>query len=61
MSDKVMVEVTDADIRALSSAIAEIKARVSSFGESEAEILEDLMLLKALRKRVIAAQTVINE
>ena len=61
MSDKVMVEVTDADLKALSSAIAAIKARVSSFGDSGSEMLEDLVPLKALRKRVIAAQDAANE
>ena len=56
MSDKVLVEVTDADLKALSGAIAAIKARVSSFGDTGSVYLEDLVPLKALRKRVIAAQ-----
>ena len=56
MSDKVLVEVTDADIKALSSAIAAIKAKASSFGDTGSVFLEDLVPLKALRKRVIAAQ-----
>jgi len=61
MSDKVMVEVTDADLKALSSAIAAIKARVSSFGDSGSEVIEDLAALKVLRKRVIAAQEAASE
>jgi uncharacterized 2Fe-2S/4Fe-4S cluster protein (DUF4445 family) len=57
MSDKILVEVTDADIKALSSAIAAIKAKASSFGDTGSVFLEDLVPLKALRKRAIAAQT----
>ena len=60
MSDKVLVEVTDADLKALGSAIAAIKARVSSFGDSGSEIVDDLVPLKALRKRVLAAQAAAN-
>lgn len=57
MSDKILVEVTDADLKALGGAIAAIKARASSFGDTGAVFLEDLVPLKALRKRVRAAQT----
>jgi len=56
MSDKVLVEVSDADLKALGSAIAAIKARVSSFGDSGSDVVDDLVPLKALRKRIIAAQ-----
>lgn len=61
MSYKVMVEVTGADLQALSSAIAAIKARVSTFGDSGSESIDDLAALKALRKRVVAAQASSNE
>jgi hypothetical protein len=56
MSDKILVEVTDADLKALSGAIAAIKAKASSFGDTGSVFLEDLIPLKALRKRVRAAQ-----
>lgn len=56
MSDKVLVEVTGEDLKALTGAIAAIKARASSFGDSGSEIVDDLIPLKALRKRIIAAQ-----
>ncbi|NWF35742.1 hypothetical protein [Mariprofundus sp. KV] len=56
MSERVLVEVTDADLKALTGAIAAIKARASSFGDSGSEIVDDLVPLKALRKRIIAAQ-----
>jgi len=57
MSDKIIVEVTDADLKALSSAIAELKIKASTFGDTGSDHAEALVSLKALRKRVIAAQT----
>ncbi len=56
MADKILVEVSDTDLKAIESAIAAIKARVSSFGVTDSELLEDLAPLKALKKRIIAAQ-----
>ena len=56
MSDKVMVEVTDEDLKALGSAIAAIKEKASSFGDTGSGYVDDLVPLKALRKRIIAAQ-----
>ena len=56
MSDKILVEVTDADLKALSTAIALMKAKASSFGDTGSDFAEDLVPLKSLRKRVRAAQ-----
>jgi len=56
MADKILVEVSDADLKAIESAIAAIKVRVSSFGATDSELLGDLVPLKALKKRIIAAQ-----
>ena len=56
MSDKIFVEVTDSDLKALSGAIAVLKVRASTFGDTGSDHAEDLVPLKALRKRIIAAQ-----
>jgi len=56
MTDKILVEVSAADLKAIESAIAAIKVRVSSFGATDSGLLEDLVPLKALKKRIIAAQ-----
>ena len=56
MSDKIFVEVTDADLKSLSAAIAALKVRASTFGDTGSDHAEALISLKALRKRVIAAQ-----
>lgn len=56
MVDSVLVEVSDADLKALNAAIAAIKARASSFGDSGSDLVDHLIPLKALRKRIIAAQ-----
>lgn len=60
MSDKIFVEVTDADLKALGGAIAALKVRVSTFGDTGSDLVEDLVPLKALRKRIIAAQATAN-
>jgi len=57
MSDKMLVEVTDADLKALNTAIALMKAKASTFGDTGSDFAEDLVPLKLLRKRIIAVQT----
>jgi len=59
MTDKTLVEVNDSDLKAIESAIAVIKASVSSFGGTDPELLDHLVPLKALKKRIIAAQTAV--
>ena len=56
-----MVEVTAADLRALGTAIALMKAKASTFGDTGTDYAEDLVPLKALRKRIAAAQAAANE
>ena len=55
MSDKMLVEVTEAELKALNTAIALMKAKASTFGDTGSDFAEDLLPLKALRKRVRAA------
>jgi len=60
MSDTVSVEVTDADYKALKSAVSAIKSMVSTFGGTDSELFEELVTLKALKKRIKAAQAAAN-
>ena len=61
MAKKSVVEVTEADLKALNSAIALMKAKASTFGDTGTDYAEDLVPLKALRKRILAAQAVTGE
>ena len=60
MSDTVSVEVTDADYKALKSAVSAIKSMVSTFGGTDSELFDELVALKALKKRIKVAQAAAN-